>query len=380
MTSTIIHFQPSRVIESDCIRLAVTELGGHMAPVVFERQSLTPIQPYYISPWQDEELSALPGCMGPLRGDFFCLPFGRNTTPWHGEQHPAHGETCGNAWHSPREERAGDRTTLHIEMRTRARPGIVRRAFTLIDGHNAVYCHTRVEGFHGTTPFSHHATLRVPDQPGALRVSSKRFDYGRTYPVPSGDPAQGEYQSLAIDTAFRSMERVPSIFRGEPTADCTRFPAREGFCDLFQTFEKPSAFPLPSWVAAVNTNEHYLWFALKDPALMPGRMFWSENHGRHGAPWSGRNRCLGVEDGCMYFDRGLAESCAPNPINRLGIPTCVDLTVSGLLEVRYIQGAVRVPPSFDQVANVRFGRNQVTFKARSGAKLTVPLDTSFLFA
>src|SRR5262245_45101693 len=65
-----INSQPSFVIGTRQVELAVTELGGHMSPVTFFRDSRRPVQPYYISPWQDEKPSKMPApVLVPLRGD-----------------------------------------------------------------------------------------------------------------------------------------------------------------------------------------------------------------------------------------------------------------------------------------------------------------------
>ena len=75
----VVHSQPSIGIQSDQVQLYVTETGGHMAPVTFYRDSDKPISPYHISPWQDEPTAPMPApVLVPLRGDFFCMPFGGN--------------------------------------------------------------------------------------------------------------------------------------------------------------------------------------------------------------------------------------------------------------------------------------------------------------
>ena len=67
-----VHAQPSWILATDDIELAVTRLGGHMAPVTFDRRSERPIRPYHVSPWQEERLADLPAAvLVPLRGDFF---------------------------------------------------------------------------------------------------------------------------------------------------------------------------------------------------------------------------------------------------------------------------------------------------------------------
>ena len=57
--TVVAHSQPSFLLANDQVRLSVTEIGGHMAPVKFFTDSKTPIEPYYISPWQDRD--ARPG-------------------------------------------------------------------------------------------------------------------------------------------------------------------------------------------------------------------------------------------------------------------------------------------------------------------------------
>src|SRR5437763_1408689 len=71
------HSQPSLILSTPQVELAVTKLGGQLSPVTFYRDSSKPVQPYYISPWQDEPAKAMPvPVLVPLRGDFFCMPFG----------------------------------------------------------------------------------------------------------------------------------------------------------------------------------------------------------------------------------------------------------------------------------------------------------------
>ena len=54
--SRVIAGQPSWVLANGQVELAVTALGGHMAPVTFHRDSASRVQPYYISPRQGEKV------------------------------------------------------------------------------------------------------------------------------------------------------------------------------------------------------------------------------------------------------------------------------------------------------------------------------------
>jgi hypothetical protein len=369
--------QSSWVIRNAQVELALTKRGGHMGPVTFELGK-KPIMPYHISPWQGEKLKLDCPCLVPLRGDFFCLPFGGNQTPIHGERHPPHGETAGSPWKLADFSRSNGVTTLSVSLETQVRRGLVTRHLSLHDRHNAIYCRTEISGFAGPTTFAHHAMLAVPEQEKSLLLSTSPFEVGMTFPGIFSDPARREYQSLAPGKSFTTLAEVPSCFIEKPIADCSAFPDRLGYADLLQLGEKPKARGQPSWVAAVNTVDGWLWYAFKDPNLMPARVLWIENHGRHAVPWNGRNRCLGIEDGRMCFDLGAAESSRPNLISRRGVPTSIDLDGSPF-EIRYIQGAVRIPPGFGRVVSVKFGKGEAVFADAQSKMVKVPVSHSFVF-
>jgi len=89
----IIHGQPSWRLASTDVEAFVTEMGGHLGPVTFDRKGRK-LQPYSVAPWAEEQTDpSLPPILKALRGDFFCLPFGGNATPFGREKHPVHGET-----------------------------------------------------------------------------------------------------------------------------------------------------------------------------------------------------------------------------------------------------------------------------------------------
>ncbi len=365
-----VNSQPSWVIANDQVELAVTQLGGHMAPVSFERASGRPVQPYHVSPWQDEKIKIDVPVLVPLRGDFFCLPFGGGKEA-NGREHPPHGETACNRWTFTGVQKQNGVTTLTATITTAVRAGKVTKKLSLVDGSNAVYSTHEISGFAGPSTPGHHATLKLPKKDGALRIASSEFAYGTTHPAQFADPTQGEYQSFAIGEPIRDLAHVPLRFKdAKQPADMSALPARTGYVDLMAVFKRPSANP--GWMAAVNQEEGYLWFSLKDAAILPATVFWLENRGRHGSPWSGRNRCLGLEDVCWYFD----DSHVPNPVNKLGIPTA--MKISGPVSIHYIQGAVRVPAGFDIVKSAQFAPGKVTFASASGKSVTAAVRHEFL--
>ncbi|MFW6061982.1 MAG: hypothetical protein ACOC93_04160 [Planctomycetota bacterium] len=367
--------QPSWVIESDQVHLAVTQLGGHMAPVTFYRAE-TPVQPYYISPWQDENRPADPPVLVPLRGDFFCMPFGGDNA-WRGEDHTPHGETATARWSLVDASRDGAATSLTLRMDTHARPGRVNKNIRLVDGQNVVYVQHTLEGYSGPMSLGHHATLAVPETPRSMYLSTSPFRLGMTSPALFSNPAHAEYQALAVGREFEHLTAVPANSLDHPVADCSRFPDRLGYTDLIGLFKSPQD-ATPAWITAAVPAQEYLWFSLKDPTVLPATAVWISNRGRHHEPWCGRNRCLGLEDICGFFDQGLAASAEGNFLNEQGFPTAVQLSPDQPTKVNYVEGVVRIPRDFGQVAFAQFAPGRVTFTSGTGQSVTTDVQHEFV--
>ena len=359
-----IDAQPSWILESPQVRLAVTKVGGQMAPVTFLRDSGKPVQPYHVSPWQNEGLKNLPApVLTALRGDWFCLPFGGNGDAFRHEKHPPHGEVAGAEWTYVDTKHDGGRHTLVLAFEPQARKGKIVKELSLVEGHNAVYSRHIVTGFSGPAPCGHHATLAMPDEPGVFRVSTSPIEFGMTNPSRFSDPAKREYQALAIAAPFTDLAHVPLLEKGTGDADLTRLPARQGYADLVQVVNKQDA---TAWTCATRTDEGWLWYALKDPRVLRSTLLWIENRGRHGSPWNGRNNCLGLEDVTSFFADGLAASAGANLLTRRGVPTVIEFTADKPTEIRYIQGVTRVPEGFGKVVAAEYAPGSVTFVAEGG--------------
>lgn len=199
-----------------------------------------------------------------------------------------------------------------------------------------------------------------------------------TFPGRFGDPANAEYQSLAMGAEFTDLNSVPSIFKGFPNADCSRYPTRHGFTDLLQVAVEVDKGQ-PAWSAAVNSEEGYLWFSLRNPALLPSTILWIENGGRHRPPWSGRNCSLGVEDVCSFFDSGSASSAAANAFSERGFKTVQQFNSDRPMSIPYIQGVVSTPLDFTHVHSVFYGKHGVTFADAAGREVSSPLCAEFVF-
>ena len=375
-----IHSQPSFVVSTPQVELAVTELGGHMAPVTFFRSSAKPVRPYHVSPWQDEKPSAMPApVLNALRGDFFCMPFGGNSDSLAGEKHPPHGEIVGEKWKYVGTTKSADVTTLTMSIETRVRRGEVTKELSLVADQNVVYSKHIINGFTGNVPLGHHATLAMPDKEGSVRLASSAFRLGMTYPGIFSDPKQREYQSLLPGARWTTLAKVPVVWKGEPDADLTRLPARQGHADLVQVVNEPwEKTNGPAWMTATFTDAGYLWFSLKDADVLNSTVFWIENRGRHGHPWNGRNNCLGLEDVTSFFADGLKASTSDNILNKEGVATSVKLEGTKPTIVYYIQGVVKIPDGFEMVKLLEFAPGEVTFVSTTGKRVTTKVCHAFL--
>src|SRR5690349_17412766 len=98
MKTKKIFGQPSWRFASQTVEAFLTERGGHLGPVTFKVDGKK-ISPFSVAPWWNEKLDKrLPAIIRVLRGDFFCMPFGGNETPFGKEQHPVHGDPANLKW------------------------------------------------------------------------------------------------------------------------------------------------------------------------------------------------------------------------------------------------------------------------------------------
>ena len=368
--------QPSWQFSSDKVEAAVTQTGGHLAPVRFCLPGGI-VEPFSVAPWAEEAQGpGVPRMLHALRGDFFCMPFGGNATPYRGEAHPAHGETADNPWHFESLEKDATGSTLHLSLDTKTRPGRVEKFLSLRNGETAIYSRHRLSGMSGPMNLGHHAMLRFPDEPGSGLISTSRIQYGQVAPEPFEVPAQRGYQSLKTAARFSRLDRVPSVFGG--TADVSRYPARRGFEDLVMMVHEDR--PDFAWTAVTFPKQGYVWFALKDPRVLRSTILWISNGGRHYAPWNGRHvNVMGLEEVTSYFHYGLAESARPNPVSKEGYPTTLSLRKSKPLEVNYIMAVAPVPKGFDKVKKIIPGASEVRLVSESKHEIRTPVDAAFLY-
>jgi hypothetical protein len=367
--------QPSYRIATKNVEAYVTETGGHLGPVTFKIAGRK-IAPYSVAPWAKEKLSRdVPPIIRALRGDFFCMPFGGNATPCHGERHPIHGEVANAKWRFESIDTGSAATWLHMSLKTKIRRGRVDKRICLIDGHTAIYSRHVISEMSGPMPLGHHAMIKFPDTPGSGVISTSPFVFGQTFYEPTENPESPGYSILKPAAKFESLKSVPTIV-GEMT-DLSRYPARRGFEDIAMIVADDS---LPfAWTAVTFPKERFVWFALKDPRVLRNTVFWISNGGRHYPPWTSRHvNVMGLEEVTSYFHPGLAESVAENPIAKMGYPTSIRLDPKMPTTVNYIMAVAPIPAGFDEVKSIEPDSAAVVLTSVSGKSEKVPLHLEFL--
>lgn len=366
--TSVVMGQPSWRVATREVEAFLTELGGHLGPVSFNCDGRK-LQPLSVAPWAEEKLSPdTPTVLRVLRGDLFCLPFGWNWVPYRSEKYATHGETANEKWKL--EELGSGR--LHASLRTTVRPGRVDKYVELRKGQIAIYQRHCISGMTGPMNFGHHAMIRFRSEGN---ISMSRFVFGQVFVDPAEHPEEGGYQSLKPGARFTTLKRVPMLAGGN--ADLTRYPARRGYEDLGMLVSDAT---LPfAWTAVTFPRERYAWFALKDPRVLRGTVFWFSNGGRHYPPWNGRNlNVLGLEEVTSYFHYGLVQSVRRNSFRALGYPTYVSLNPARPLTVNYIMAVTGIPRGFDRVASIKQSAGAVILRSTSGRSVRVLLDTGFL--
>lgn len=359
------------------ISLFLTEQGGQHAPVNFFANSDSPVQPYFLNPWQDDrpDLSSIP-LLQYLRGDFFCLPFGGNGDKVNGIQFQCHGETSACAWKEGQAYEEDGKAVFEFVYDGQQLPMHVVKHFEMHDKQSALYIRHTVSGLNEKMPYGHHAILRMPAENEKMYFSCGKFDFGMTPTSLFSDPKGWEYQFLASGAEFDRIEAIPTCFKSPDTYDFSTYPTPAGYADLFAMFKKPSKNP--AWAVAAYPDNGYLFYTLKNPEELPATTIWVSNSGRYEFPWNGITRCFAIEETCSYFADGWKPSIEENALTRKGWMTCREFKAEQPYSVSMIQGVARIPANFGKVSAVGFTPGQLTFTDENGNLVTSAVDWDFL--
>ena len=369
----LIHGQASWELQSDTVELAITRTGGMIAPTSFFAGSERPVQPYYVAPWAEEGLSIDVPVLVPLRGDFFCMPFGANADT--AGRYTVHGQTATEIWSLVDLSESSGAAHLTLEMKVSAPESRVTKEIWLRAGEPIIYTQHRIEGGSVAVPLGHHATL-APPVAGKYKISTASSRFGLTAPRPEGAMVNDDYYALPALTEFDRLDNVPTIWKSTPELDYTIFPGVAGFGDVLSLYGDPAlAF---GWTAAVAEEAGYLWFSIKDTKVLPTTLMWVENVGRRSSPWLGRNQCIGLEEVCGFLAEGLPASAESNPVSERGVQTAIQLHPDRPTIVNYLQGVLRVEPGFGRVDDIQMKSDRIVITGSNGSEVSTTAAGEFV--
>lgn len=362
-----IHGCASFFVSSPEVDFAVSEQGGHLAPVNFYFGECV-VSPYALAPWQPEECDEeLPHLLRVLRGDFFCLPFSEQ------KQGPPHGEPANAKWTLVEQ---GERR-LVLEIVTADSGAAVRKSVEVREGHYSIYVEHLISGLVGRWNYGNHPILdlsKMAEGQGRLAVSS--FRWASVFDGVFANPAIGEIGRLKEGARFESLEQVPCA--DGSTLDLTRYPSPAGHEDLVMMVSEASTAEQPfAWTAA--TFDNYVWFSLKNPRDFPSTLFWLSNGGRTAHPWEqshiGR---IGMEEVCSFFSHGVDVS-REDRLASEGIATTRDFAVNEVVRLPIIQGVALVEAGFGQVRSILPRDEQsIEITGDQGQVVIVKIDWQFV--
>ena len=352
-------------IKSDRVSLAVTETGAHLDDVVFALGESRDVRPMHTSPWEHEALPAdLDPILKVLRGDFFCAPFAASDIIAN-EPH-AHGRPANGTWRVAMQTD----TALDLTLDGDVMGATITGRYEVKPGHAVVYQRHIVAGGSGRIPMGHHAMLRAEPP---LQLAFGPHVWAGTPSTPPEIPPNGRsILAYPQDIADPAAARLA----GGSTADLTTYPFAEDHEDLWMVATDGNASL--GWNAATSPDG-WVWFALKDPRILPSTTLWLSNGGRTYAPWNSRHRhVIGIEEVRSYFADGHAASIADNPLSRRGIPTAFDLTPEGRIVINYVFGVAPVPAGFGAVTDISPDGDGIRITDTRGTPIHAPVDLSFL--
>jgi len=286
-----------------------------------------PFKPFARAPWVGKIND--PNIVGHLRvlsGDFVGIPFGTggrtapNLPEWSALlTQPANGTIHGPSAHDDWTIITGDdnSVTLALDYEPHSTVRRLERTITARQGSPALDFRLKIFARHAARISAGlHPNFRLPETPGRLELKVD-FAFGLVHPGRVASPETQEFSSLGAvpkDGGLVDMAHVPLSPR-------TDFNVQ--LCGV--------SSPLTGTYLDEGASYELDW----DRELLPTLMFWHTDGGIHGEPWNGEFRALGCEPLASTFDFHTDVSTGPNPINKRGIKTWIDIDPAQPLEIRH---------------------------------------------
>lgn len=314
------------IIGNESVRASIQSLGA-MTTLVFNPGTPRQFSPSYTAKWEGFPELAL---LDSLRGDFLCVPFGAAPAlaedlpeAWRegfaGPSEWVHGPSANLEWSAS--EVGEDYARLFLEYAPDSPIEKVERRVTCLEG-GVEFLDSILVRSDCCLPLGLHPIFSLPEAEGGARIELPECDSLWAFPADSGTSV------LDRGAVFHDATRAPRADGG--TLDLTRLPLKDEVDEIVLL-----AAPKKGRVALFNEAEGYRVALEWDTEVLDHAMLWISNYGRKGAPWCGRNLCLGIEAITSAFDFGTGVSGAPNPLSDAGFRTAVELHAGQIYEIRH---------------------------------------------
>lgn len=272
-------------------------------------------RPFARAPWMGTvTASTISGHLRELGGDFVCVPMGSggpapNAPPaWavlmeRPPDRPTHGPAADEEWSIISADASA--VTLSLDYpKTSAVLRLVRTIAVRPEAPTLDSTLTILARRTARISVGLHPIFRLPEQSGRLRLEAE-FDFGLVHP-----------RHVEGDQEFSSLGAVP---RAEGAVDLGQAPlhSRKNLNVQLCGMRSP--------IRATWLDERAAIVLDWDRTLLPSLQIWHTDRGIEGAPWHGQYRGLGLEPIAAAFDLNDAISTGPNPINRRGVPTAIEI-------------------------------------------------------
>jgi len=281
-----------------------------------------PFEPLARADWAGTRLTGYPGHLRELGGEFVCLPFGDGgisdgvVTEWRGidlstQNQVSHGPAADQEWEIV--EARDEGVTLRLEYPSDSPVKWIERRIDGVDGEAAIYLSLTVAARRAArVSVGLHPIVRLPDRPGALRVTTT-FITGLTYPatLPPGSAraVPGKRFSLLAEVPVEGgVEDFGLLPFDAPAEEVVQLCGVDG--PITAEFLDEGASLVIDW----------------DHDLLPSAQLWISDSLVQESPWFGRYRGLGIEAIASAFDFAEDVSIGRNPISDSGIATSIAIT------------------------------------------------------
>ncbi len=365
--------QQSYALNSDVADAKISVCGGHIT-ADFDLDGKK-VNPYFIAPWWNEANNDLIGsCEYPLRGIFFCFPFGMSK-PYQGIERPCHGFPPTRNWEFEKLDSNGDSKTIELSINIPEENADIKQRVTVRNGHTALYISNSVKGASGRYPVGYHPTLKIPCELGNSILDMSEYKECLTSPTHIDLPENGGYCSLPTDYVIEDETNVPTVYGNN--VNLKRQPFIKGFDDIYMyVFDSSHDF---DYAAMSVPSEGYLYYQLKNPVQLSNSMIWTSYCGRHYPKWNSRvNGCLEIGAGTNYFFYGLTGALTDDPLTKRGYTMFHEFDGSER-EYKLISGVVKIPSDYKGVASIsKKDDKTIVINGRNGSVIETACCVDFL--